>query len=303
MATPLRFTLVCMLVLAAACNADSPSQGQAVEANDEASAVERPMISTVTSSDGVPINFASYGSGATALVMVHGWTCNQRFWREQIDAFSDDYQVVTLDLGGHGESGGGRDNWTVAGFADDVVAVADALALERIVLVGHSMGGLVSLAAAAQMPERTVAVIAADSLHNAEQGYSPEQAAPMIAAYEADFGGSIGAAFSGMAGAAIDPAVGAWIVAEGQAARPDVSIALLHDYTRIDQRDFFRMAGVPIRAINAAAGGFVPPTLIETNQQFADFDATIIDGVGHFLQLEAPARFNTALAAELDALL
>ncbi|MEL6446321.1 MAG: alpha/beta hydrolase [Pseudomonadota bacterium] len=261
-----------------------------------------PPNGVARASDGAPIAWSRTGAGDTALVFIHGWSCNSAFWREQVNAFAADYTVVTLDLPGHGQSGGDREPWRVGDYGADVAAVADALELERIVLIGHSMGGLVALRAAAELDGRAVAVIAADSLHDAEIRYTEAQAAPAIAAFSADYAGSMMGMFTGMAGPQVDPELAAWIAAEGAASRPEVGIGLFSNYTEIDATIWFREAGVPVRAINAAAGGMTPPTRTGANQQYADFEATILDGVGHFLQLEAPERFNAALRDTLSDL-
>ncbi|MEO0346379.1 MAG: alpha/beta hydrolase [Pseudomonadota bacterium] len=261
-----------------------------------------PPSGEARANDGAAIAWSRAGSGDTALVFIHGWSCNSAFWREQIDAFSADYTVVTLDLPGHGQSSGDREPWRVGDYGADVAAVADALELERIVLIGHSMGGLVALRAAAKLDGRAIVVIAADSLHDAEIRYTEAQAAPAIAAFSADYAGSMTGIFTGMAGPQIDPELAAWIAAEGAASRPEVGIGLFANYTEIDATAWFREAGVPVRAINAAAGGMTPATRTEANRQYADFDATILDGVGHFLQLEAPERFNAALRDTLGEL-
>jgi pimeloyl-ACP methyl ester carboxylesterase len=113
---------------------------------------------TLTAPDGVRIVYDDRGQGATALVFVHCWSCDRTFWREQADVFSDGYRVVTLDLAGHGESGKNRKTWTVAGLGGDVRAVVEKLGLKRVILVGHSMGGPVSLDAARQLRGRVVGV-------------------------------------------------------------------------------------------------------------------------------------------------
>ncbi|MEO0614773.1 MAG: alpha/beta hydrolase [Pseudomonadota bacterium] len=252
--------------------------------------------------DGAAIAWSRTGAGDTALVFIHGWSCNSAFWREQVDAFAADYTVVTLDLPGHGKSSGDREPWRVADYGADVATVADELGLERVVLIGHSMGGLVALRAAAELEGHALAVIAADALHDAEIRYTEEQAAPAIAAFGADYAGSMRGMFTGMAGPQIDSELAAWIANQGAASRPEVGIGLFANYTEIDATVWFREAGVPVRAINAAAGGMTPPTRITSNRQYADFDATILDGVGHFLQLEAPERFNAALRSTLTEL-
>lgn len=65
------------------------------------------------SRDGVEINYDTYGEAgeAPAVVLVHGWAGNRTYWAQQVDALAGRYQVIRLDLGGHGESGSGRADW------------------------------------------------------------------------------------------------------------------------------------------------------------------------------------------------
>ena len=298
--SPKTLYLLTACVLMAACGQrdGAPETSTGVDAPIAAAS---PSSGTATAPDGAPIAWWQRGAGETALVFIHGWSCDHEFWREQVDAL-DGYRVVTLDLPGHGASGGDREPWRVADYGADVAAVADALELERMVLVGHSMGGLVALAAAAELGDRVLGVVAADSLHDAEARYTGEATAPMLDAFRADYAQGAAGMFLGMSGTAIDPALSEWIAGKGAASRPGVGIDLLEDYVDRDFTPFFTEAGVPVRAINAAAGGAIPETRIEANRQYADYDAIIIEGVGHFLQLEAPGRFNAALREVLDAL-
>ncbi|MEO0996251.1 MAG: alpha/beta hydrolase [Pseudomonadota bacterium] len=261
------------------------------------------MTATIQAPDGTRIVYDVRGSGDTVLVFVHCWSCDREVWREQLDAFDDEYRVVSLDLAGHGESAATRDEWTVLGLAQDVKAVADALGLERMVLIGHSMGGPVSLEAARLMPGRVLGVVAADTLHDADFVFPEEMAEQMTTAFEADFTGTMTNMFSGMAAGEMDPDLRTWIVEKAVGANPDVAIALLLDFANIDFPALFSGAGVPIRAINAApAPPMIPVTNVEGNRQYADFDAVIVEGSGHFIQLEKPAAFNARLREYIEAL-
>ncbi len=55
--------------------------------------------------DGIPIHFSSTGKGPKTVILVHGWTCDETAWSEQVPALAGQYRVVTLDLPGHGKSG------------------------------------------------------------------------------------------------------------------------------------------------------------------------------------------------------
>ena len=91
--------------------------------------------------DGVPIHSTVRGSGPKTIVFVHGWTCDESSWREQVPFFENNYRVITLDLPGHGKSGApGNGPLTMELFAKSIEAVRVEAKAGKIVLVGHSMG-------------------------------------------------------------------------------------------------------------------------------------------------------------------
>ncbi len=302
----LSMPLLLSLVLAAACEREAPGPAVETETPEAAPVAESApavVTGTVQAPDGTRIVYDVRGSGDTALVFVHCWSCDREVWREQLDVFDDGYRVVSLDLGGHGESAATRDEWTVLGLAQDVKAVADALGLERMLLIGHSMGGPVALEAARLMPGRVLGVVAADTLHDADYVFPEEMAEQMTSAFEADFTGAMTNMFSGMGAGDMDPELRAWIVEKASGANPEVAVPLLLDFGNIDFPAVFSAAGVPIRAINAAPmPPMIPVTNIEGNRQYADFDAVIVAGSGHFIQLEKPAEFNARLREYIEEL-
>jgi pimeloyl-ACP methyl ester carboxylesterase len=245
----------------------------------------------VAAADGTPIVYEVRGEGDPALVFIHCWACNRSFWREQLDVFAEDHTIVALDLPGHGASGRDREEWTLAGYADDVVRVVDALDLDRVVLVGHSMGGPVSLLAAARLGDRAQGVICVDALHDAGFVWREEAARQWIAGFEQDFEGAMRNAVAGMV--PWDSVLRDWIAAQGLLADREAMTALIHEFSRFDLAAALSAAGAPVRCINAAPyGEYSLPTAVETNRRYADFDATIMEGVGHYLHLERPEEFN-----------
>ena len=107
------------------------------------------------SSDGVAIAYAAYGRGEVAVVFVHGWSCDSRYWYKQVPYFARKYRVVTLDVAGHGNSGFGRKAYTTEAFGQDVAAVLRQLDVKKAILVGHSMCGEVIIYAAKAAPEQS----------------------------------------------------------------------------------------------------------------------------------------------------
>jgi pimeloyl-ACP methyl ester carboxylesterase len=249
----------------------------------------------VTSFDGLPVRYEARGAGSPALVFVHGWACNRTHWQAQMDAFQEDHRVVAVDLGGHGESGKDRARWSVDGLSRDLTAVLEELDLHDVLLVGHSMGGPVSLLAAARSPERVIGVIGADTLHDAERVLSAEQLSPYIAALEADFEGAckttVQSAFP--AQRKVDSRLLRRIEADMLSAGPEVVIGLMRSFIELDARKLLADCPVPVRCINSAAPNV---TKVEINRKYAPgFEVVLIDDVSHFLMLEKPVEFNQRL--------
>ena len=98
------------------------------------------------------------GSGATTLVFLHGFGCDQNMWRLLAPAYAKRYTVVTLDLVGSGGSDLGAYDFdkysTLHGYANDLIEVADAVGRGPVVCVGHSVSAMICMLAGIAAPER-----------------------------------------------------------------------------------------------------------------------------------------------------
>jgi pimeloyl-ACP methyl ester carboxylesterase len=102
------------------------------------------------SRDGVVLCFEEGGGGSPPLLLVHGWTCDHSYLAPQFEHFGRNHRVVAVDLRGHGESDKPQQRYTIEGFADDLAWLCDQLKVNRPIVVGHSMGGVIALAFAAR---------------------------------------------------------------------------------------------------------------------------------------------------------
>ena len=93
------------------------------------------------------------GNGKKPLVLLHGFMENTTIWNEMEAHLSKDFTLIKIDLPGHGKSKVYQEIHTVELMAEKVKEVIDALKLEKINLLGHSLGGYVSLAFAENFPE------------------------------------------------------------------------------------------------------------------------------------------------------
>jgi pimeloyl-ACP methyl ester carboxylesterase len=256
----------------------------------------KPITKAIKADDGMPLVCEVRGKGGTALVFLHGWCGDRSYWKHQADVFAKNYRVVTLDQAGHGESGKDRKDWNVQGLAADVAAVVKALALKRVILVGHSMGGPVALMAAKGMPGTVVAVIGVDTLQDAEFKMPEGGAKKFLAAFEADFKGTMRAGLDGLLHDKVDPELKKWLVSRAEAQDQKMALGLMRDMSGLDLKVLLREARVPVRCINSGGGfKFFRPTAIATNRKYADFDAVTIAAVGHYPMLERPSEFNEKL--------
>lgn len=123
-------------------------------------------LTQVESNDGVKISFSNLGKGETAIILVHGWTNNNTIWDLQVPALSEKYQVIAIDLAGHGKSGNDRADWSMTAFGEDIAAVIKAVDLDHAILVGFSLGGPAILEAAKIVPDRIDGLILIDAIHN-----------------------------------------------------------------------------------------------------------------------------------------
>ncbi len=244
------------------------------------------------STDGSEIYYEVTGDAETALVFVHGWMGNVRWWDAQRDAFSPTYRVVALDLAGHGQSSRSRTSWSADAYARDISAVVRAVSAPRVVLVGHSMSGAYAVAACPDV-EGLAGVILVDTLKDLDAMPSWEQASAMLAVYRADYRKAVAEVLPRFLFApGTPPAVIARLTSEFLSVSGDTAATLLEPLYRFDVRAAARQVHVAVRGI----GTDLHPFNLDTNRKyFSDYAHVTIEGFGHYPMLEAPDAFNAAL--------
>lgn len=122
-------------------------------------------VAVAATSDGVKVHYSSHGKGSKTVILVHGWTCDESSWTEQIAALTKDYRVITLDLPGHGKTPLPADGkLTIDRFARAIEAVRAESKASKVVVVGHSMGTPVVMQYGRLFPEHTTALVFVDGL-------------------------------------------------------------------------------------------------------------------------------------------
>ncbi len=127
-------------------------------------ALDVPFEERSVSVDGAEVRYLLWGPvGAPGLLFVHGGGAHSHWWTHVAAQFAGRYRVGAIDMSGHGDSDR-REAYTIAGWAEEVMAVCGGLGCTGSpVIIGHSMGGFVSIVTAALYGDRLAGVIVCDS--------------------------------------------------------------------------------------------------------------------------------------------
>jgi len=119
------------------------------------------------------IAISEAGAGERHLLLMHGFTGAKEDFGEVLDRFADaGWHAVAPDLRGHGGSSqpASEDAYDLELFADDLWALVDALGWDRLVLLGHSLGGMIAQVVATRHPSRLRGLVLMDTSHGPPDG-------------------------------------------------------------------------------------------------------------------------------------
>jgi len=127
--------------------------------------------------DGIDIQVAIWEGKGKTILCVHGLTANSRSWDGVASSVAPRHKVIAMDLRGRGLSGAPPSGYSLEQHCRDLLALMDNLGLKNTVLMGHSLGAFISLAFAAQYPDRVSQLILVDGAGKLNQ----EQVAKLLA--------------------------------------------------------------------------------------------------------------------------
>jgi pimeloyl-ACP methyl ester carboxylesterase len=125
--------------------------------------------------NGIEVAVSEAGSGRRPLLLVHGFTGHRDDFIDRIPELAEQGRVLAPDLRGHGSSShtGRAETFGFEQLVDDQRALLDALGIERCDLLGHSLGGMVTLRFALAYPERVASLILLNTAPFAPDAYEP----------------------------------------------------------------------------------------------------------------------------------
>ena len=237
------------------------------------------------------------------LVFVHGFTTTSEFWREQAEEFSKAYRVVRINLPGHGASPAPTSrSYCLDDFVEDVARAFRELKIEKAVLIGLSMGGIVAQKFALRYLHLLKGLVLVDTTSH---GVGPEGTDDAFLAnvdkrgYRKAVQDLSDISFSSSA----SPALLAWAQEEVIQTPEFVAKAAIRSLNDADTRGSLSQIKVPTLVIAGEKDVVTPPSESEILAKgISQSTLAFIPGAGHFALLENPAAFNRVLTRFLDGL-
>jgi len=248
-------------------------------------------------------SFAEAGrAGAPALVFLHGIGGNARAFTNQLRYFGSDWRAIAWDMPGYGGSAPLAAGGSVAALAEALSRFLDQLGVERPVLVGHSIGGMIVQQLVAERADAAGAIVLAQT--------SPAFGRPE-GDWQRDFiAARLGPLDRGETMAGLAPGLVADLVGDDpdpeglalaracMAAVPEASYrAMMRALMGFDLRDALPRLSVPTLVLAGGKDTNAPaPMMARMAERIPGAAYACLDGVGHLAPMEKPALFNAALA-------
>jgi pimeloyl-ACP methyl ester carboxylesterase len=227
---------------------------------------------------------------ALPILFLHSLGGNGGQWALQLDHVRRHRRGVALDFRGHGESDPAEDgDYSVAGLASDVAAVADQLSLRRFFLAGHSLGAAVAIEYAGHHPERVAGLLLVDP--NGDLSRLPEkEAQSFLASLRADPLAELESYFRQLVVGG-DPDAAGWVLEDLRLTHADAVAKAAEGSLRYP----------PL----AALGRYQGPKLsiisdmnrlpYSLHNLLPDLPTHLMTGTGHWMMMDRPEAFNRLL--------
>jgi pimeloyl-ACP methyl ester carboxylesterase len=265
----------------------------------------------------VKYNVRSTGSGSPTIIFVHGFGCDQHDWDAQVGALSEQYRIVTFDLPGHADLPVPKPA-TVEALADILCEIKASHSSAGTVLAGHSLGCRIVLEAFRRCPADVLGLILLDGSRMAAPDL--EQAMANVRHVLSTVGVRVyfQHAFDAMLQLSNSAALRSYVLPRLEKIDSNFGQELALSITRWDAEEIERVLAtvdVPILLLQST---HIDETLQWKSMQTGTTNAwtdlvtqsvsaakvSILPGIGHFLQIEAPDQVNQEIsrfAAELVA--
>ena len=265
-------------------------------------------------SDCGSIHVVETGAGPP-IVLVHGLTLSVITWARQLNGLSANHRVIAIDQRGHGPSAAGTDGYGLDRLAEDVIEVLEALDVTGAVLVGHSLGGMVTMTAAINSRDRLadhvagLALVATSSHPLAGVPVPPSVIDRLSARGERSLGRAERRGHPAIRGASMLT----WSMRVAYGNRPDPTAielgrtmmaamspaslgSLMRGIGSFKLKDRLGTIDLPTRVVVGTRDVLTPPRhAMAIAEGIPHAELVVLPGTGHMVMLERPEELNTML--------
>ncbi|MDO0924729.1 alpha/beta hydrolase [Streptomyces sp. TG1A-8] len=248
-----------------------------------------------------------------AVVLAHGFGCDQNMWRLIVPALAERYRLVLFDYVGSG--GSDLSAWSeeryssLNGYAQDVTEVCEALGLERAVFVGHSVSAMVGVLAAQAAPERigALVMVAPSPCYIDDEGYrggfTAEDVDELLASLESNYLGWSSAMAPVIMGNPDRPELGRELTNSFCATDPDIARVFARTTFLSDSRDDLKRVEAPTLVLECVQDVIAPREVgAYVHAAIPSSRLVTLDATGHCPQLSAPEATARAILDFLASL-
>lgn len=239
--------------------------------------------------DGLRLYYERAGSGDPELLFVHGWCCDHTAFRPQFEHFAGAHTVTALDLRGCGQSDRPEDGYDIPELADDLARFCAEVGMDKPVVVGHSLGGMIGVELAARYPYVPRALVLVDpgpidplpETVRVFEGLAEALAGPSGEDVRRRYVEAMGAR---------DEELARWIVDLMCSVPLPIATAVIRGVNAWNGVGALALCTVPTLLLRS--GLAAKPDAVRLRALKPDLEVGITVGAGHFHHLEVPEQVN-----------
>lgn len=254
--------------------------------------------------DGSNICYSDQGKGEV-IVLLHGFCGSAEYWEQVIPVLSSGYRVIAPDLRGHGASEAPLGPYSIEQMADDVLGLLDKLKIAECIMLGHSLGGYITLSFAQRYASRLKAFGLIHSTAYPDSEEARENRLKSVSRIQNEgitpFVDSFVPGLFAEATATKSPQLLERTKEIGYKTPPQGATgAALAMRERPDRRDVITATTLPVLLVAGEQDGLIPAERTFTSDK-PNVTQAMISGAGHMSLFEAPERLSEIIKEFVQA--
>jgi pimeloyl-ACP methyl ester carboxylesterase len=242
--------------------------------------------------DDLRLYYERAGSGAPELLFVHGWCCDHTVFEAQFEHFARTNAVTALDLRGCGQSDCPKEGYAIPAFADDLARFCAEVGIDKPVVVGHSLGGMIGVELAARHPSVPRALVLVDPGPIDPLPATVKLFSAFAQQLEGPSGEEVRRLYVQNMGARDDDL--ARRIADLMCAVPlPIASAVIRGVNDWNGAGALALCSIPTLLLRSSLGA--NPDAVRLRAFKPDLEVGITVGAGHFHQLEVPEQVNAMI--------